>query len=259
MKKLTALLLSKTLLISVGVSGLIVGGGFVFYDLTKSGVIPNYTKASFLEPQKAHPNTPGCDEITIDGETTCRNTNIKMKPVIYLYPTKTQPVSVKLHYGGGLAVTYPEYNNGWNVVASPNGTLVNRTDGKEYSYLFWEGNYNNETYDMSQGFVVKGSETQTFLQTNLAKLGLTPKEYNEFIVFWLPRMKDNAYNLIHFASAKEYDQKAVLDITPKPDSIRRIFMVYKKIDRNMSVTPQHITPFSRNGFTVIEWGGTEIK
>ncbi len=29
---------------------------------------------------------------------------------------------------------------------------------------------------------------------------MKPKEHNEFIVYWLPRMQDNAYNLISFQS-----------------------------------------------------------
>ncbi|MBU3143847.1 hypothetical protein [Clostridium sp. CF012] len=49
---------------------------------------------------------------------------------------------------------------------------------------------------MAKGFVVKGSETEKFLQEKLEYLGLTPKEYNEFIVYWLPVMKENKYNLL---------------------------------------------------------------
>jgi hypothetical protein len=44
---------------------------------------------------------------------------------------------------------------------------------REYSYLYWEG-VSNEKWDMSKGFVVKGSETEKFLQQKLEYLGLTP-------------------------------------------------------------------------------------
>ncbi len=46
------------------------------------------------------------------------------KPVIYLYPTEETEVSVKLNLDGDLTCTYPAYNNGWSVTATPDGTLT---------------------------------------------------------------------------------------------------------------------------------------
>ncbi|NQV13683.1 MAG: hypothetical protein HQ530_05290 [Parcubacteria group bacterium] len=181
------------------------------------------------------------------------------KPVIYLYPTERQRVNVNIEFAGGLFVTYPEYNGAWNVVADPDGTITNLADNREYSYLFWEGNSENANYDLSTGFVVSGRDTVAFLQEKLAALGLTPREYNEFIVFWLPQMQDNRYNLIHFASKEEYDDRAVLNIDPEPDSLLRVFMTFKKLDDKIEIEPQIIKPFTREGFTVVEWGGTEIE
>lgn len=182
------------------------------------------------------------------------------KPVIYLYPTKTQDVAVQLDYSGALRYTYPGYNydiGGWQVTAQPDGTLANKADGKEYSYLFWEGVDQTE-YDLSSGFVVKGSDTQAFLQKTLSEIGLTPKEYNEMIVYWVPRMQNNPYNLIHFAG-KQYTDTAKLTVTPTPDSVLRVFMVYKPLDKPTSVEPQTFPAFIRNGFTVVEWGGAEVR
>ncbi|MFH1608507.1 MAG: hypothetical protein ABH951_00615 [Patescibacteria group bacterium] len=183
------------------------------------------------------------------------------KPVIYLYPTSTQKTKVQLDYQGELIADYPEYNieeKGWTVIASPNGKLIG-ADGKEYSYLFWEGKPTNQiNYDLSTGFIVRGEDTREFLQNTLSKIGLTPKEYNEFIVYWYPKMKDNKYNLIHFAG-NEYTNTAPLIITPKPDSILRVFMVFKPLTKETSINIQEIKPFIREGFSVIEWGGTELE
>ncbi|HPN81330.1 MAG TPA: hypothetical protein PK412_02165 [bacterium] len=185
---------------------------------------------------------------------------MELKPVIYLYPEQKQNTMVGLDYNGTLTVSYPEYGNGWQVIAHPDGTIINTKDGKEYSYLFWEGMSADASYDLSAGFIVPGWQTAEFLQDKLSKLGLTPKEYNEFIVYWLPRMKDNNFNLIHFATKEEYDDRAVLSITPKPDSILRVFMVFQSLeDDRMTVEPQELKSFEREGFTVVEWGGTEIK
>lgn len=186
-----------------------------------------------------------------------RDYELTAKPVIYLYPEETTDVTVKLDYSGKLTCTYPTYDNGWIVTAHRDGTLIDQKDGKEYSYLFWEG-LDQINYDMSKGFVVKGEETAKFLQEKLEYLGMIPKEYNEFIVYWLPHMQNNQYNLITF-QGEAYTDHAILDIIPKPDSMLRVFMAYKSLDTAISVEEQLLEPFDRQGFTVIEWGGTEVR
>ncbi len=186
---------------------------------------------------------------------------VSYKPVIYLYPEQTQTVKVQLDYQGELIADYPTYDEqlkGREVIASPEGTLINKADGKEYSYLFREGKpRETPNYDLSQGFLVKWSETRVFLQEKLAEIWLTPKEYNEFIVYRYPKMKDNPYNLIHFAQ-EEYTKTAPLTITPKEDSLLRVFMVYKALQEPIEVKAQTFSPFERKGFTVVERGGTEL-
>jgi len=180
------------------------------------------------------------------------------KPVIYLYPTQKQNTSVKLDFKGILTCTYPAYNNGWDVVAYPNGKLINKVDNREYNYLFWEGLPFTSNWDLTSGYVVQGKNTLDFLQEKLAELGLTPTEYNDFIVYWLPLMEHNKYNLITFQN-EAYEDMAKLNINPKPDSILRVFMVYKALDKPMNITKPVIKPFQRKGFTVVEWGGSEIE
>lgn len=180
------------------------------------------------------------------------------KPVIYLYPEKEQNISVKLNLRGRFTFTYPPYNDGWNVKARPDGTIINSEDGREYSYLFWEGDIWPVGFDFSKGFSVKGQDTIKFLQGILAEIGLTPEESNEFIVYWAPRLQNNKYNLITFAG-KEYEEAAPLAINPPPDSILRIFMAYKPLEEPVEVEAQEIKHFVRKGFTVVEWGGTEVK
>ena len=179
------------------------------------------------------------------------------KPVVYLYPEQAQEVYVQLELDGEFTCTYPEYDNGWKVKAYPDGTLRDQVTGKEYNYLFWEGTSETE-YDLSRGFVVEGKDTAGFLEEKLAYLGLNEKERNEFIVYWLPRMEDNKYNLITF-QGKAYTEHAKLKISPEPDSILRVFMVYKPLDKAIDIPEQELEPFEREGFTVIEWGGAEME
>jgi hypothetical protein len=225
----------------------------IWIGLSKAGLIPNYLRLKIFRPWIIF--TKGCT----NSPYTLPEDMVACKPVIYLYPKQEQQIEVRLNYSGNLLFTYPEYKNGWQVIASPDGKIINKADNKEYSYLFWEGKDEYTTYDLSHGFIVKGSETVNFLQDKLSQIGLIPKEYNEFIVYWLPKMQNNKYNLIHFASKEEYNDRALLNITPKPESTLRVFMVFKKLENNnIKIQPQEIIPFERKGFVVIEWGGTEI-
>ena len=189
------------------------------------------------------------------------------KPVIYLYPEEATEASVTLRYMGKLTTTYPlgEREVGgekgtssvsWQVIAQPDGTLID-ADGNTYSYLYWEGETDTQ-YDLSKGFVVKGEDSADFLREKLSYMGLTPREYNEFIVYWLPRLEANAYNLITF-QGKAYTDSAKLTITPEPDSLLRVFMAFKPLSKPVDIPEQELTPFTRTGFTVVEWGGCELK
>lgn len=177
------------------------------------------------------------------------------KPVIYLYPEQEQEITVKLGYPQEyFTYTYPTYEDGWQVMAEPDGTLTNLADGSTHYYLFWEGN-KPVKWDQSEGFVVPGAETEAFLLEKLAYLGLNPREYNDFITYWVPRMQDNPWNLITFVG-EQYEQLAPLEISPAPDSILRVHMVYQPLEAPVKVPEQQLTSFQRKGFTVVEWGGS---
>ena len=179
------------------------------------------------------------------------------KPVIYLYPEVPTNVSVKLTLDGRLTCTYPAYDKGWDsFTAHPDGTLV-FPDGKQYYCLYWEGIQNMDC-DFSKGFCVKGSDTAAFLEWALAEQGLTPRETNEFIIYWLPRMEGNPYNVIAFQT-EAYTDGAVLEINPNPDSLLRVFMAWYPSDEAVEMVAQEFTSFERVGFTVVEWGGSELK
>ncbi|MEG0754014.1 MAG: hypothetical protein RR461_09290, partial [Angelakisella sp.] len=66
------------------------------------------------------------------------------------------------------------------------------------------------------------------------------------------------YNLITFAGA-QYEELAPLTISPAPDSILRVHMVYKPLKEYRAIPEQTLTSFTRKGFTVVEWGGSIAK
>ena len=179
--------------------------------------------------------------------------------MIYLYPEEETDVHVELELtSSDLYTTYPRYNNGWDVTAYPDGSLLNKADGTHHKYLFWESVNARTRFDYSKGFCVAGSDTESFLKEKLSYMGLTEDEMNEFIVYWLPRMEHNAYNLISF-QGDAYTNSAKLNIAPTPDSVLRVFMAYVPLEESADIEPQQLETFERKGFTVVEWGGSEIK
>ena len=89
-------------------------------------------------------------------------------------------------------------------------------------------------------------------------MGLSDSETAEFIEFWLPRMEGNEYNVISFQD-RTYKKNAKLTITPEPDSLIRVFMAWYPSDKFVKINPQALDKGSRDGFTVVEWGGNQVK
>ncbi len=179
------------------------------------------------------------------------------KPVIYLYPEEEMEVEVKVGFNEDiLTTTYPKYENGWKITAKPDGTLYDKS-GEEYRYLFWEAIEDVSGYDLTKGVVVTPDNAAEVLRKILGNIGLNSMEYNEFIAFWLPAIEENEYTLLHFET-EQYNKDMPLVIHPEPDTLIRVFMVMKEVDKSYKVKEQGFTNTERVGFTVVEWGGTVI-
>ncbi|MBQ3215159.1 MAG: hypothetical protein IJB11_03475 [Oscillospiraceae bacterium] len=71
-------------------------------------------------------------------------------------------------------------------------------------------------------------------------------------------MQNNPYNIISFQT-DAYTDSAKLDIQPRPDTMIRVFMAWQASDAPVTLEPQSFSAPERSGFTVVEWGGSEIK
>ncbi|HLD82125.1 MAG TPA: hypothetical protein VJA22_02905, partial [Patescibacteria group bacterium] len=54
----------------------------------------------------------------------------------------------------------------------------------------------------------------------------------------------------------DFERAAPMSVYPHPDSIIRVFMDYLPLDSLRSIKPQELMTPKRDGFTVVEWGGT---
>lgn len=215
-----------------------------FYKGIRIGMFNVWTNLDRMYTKSFEKN----NEIAIDP-------NAVRKPIIYLYPETVQDINVKVHFNGQLTHTYPKYpyKTGWNITAQPDGMLTDHASGKVFSYLFWEGQ-SSFKYNLDKGFVIKGEDAADFLDEKLAILGLNRREATDFVSYWLPELEKNPYNLIHF-STDEYIQNAPLEITPNPETLIRVFMVYQPLGAPIDLPTQDLQPTTRKGYTVVEWGG----
>ena len=146
----------------------------------------------------------------------------------------------------------------WNVSVDSNGNIYDYKTKRNYYALYWEGK-GNDNVSFDEGFVVKGEDTTKFLEEKLEILGLNEKEINEFIIYWLPQMENNKYNIIRFKTKEEIENYMPLEISKKPDTLIRVYMDFKPLNKKISVKMQKLEKVNRKGFTIVEWGGSIIK
>lgn len=107
----------------------------VFADLDEDYCIGDYINVYYDEMIEVGEYSYEITPILIKHSDFGLEEGIVYKPVIYLYPTKKEKVTVSLDYNGILTYIYPTYLHGWTVTAYPNGTIVDE-NGYEYPYLF---------------------------------------------------------------------------------------------------------------------------
>ncbi|MHC1714497.1 MAG: hypothetical protein AB9858_02680 [Acidaminococcaceae bacterium] len=186
------------------------------------------------------------------------------KPAIYLYPEKKQKIVVTHEFKGKLITTYPVYKDNWTVIAEKDGTLLNQADNRKYKYLFWDGVYAfpEEHYKFQTGFYVAKDDYIAFLEHKLAYIGLNDNEINDFIVYWLPEMNKFEHCFVHFRINDDIDGSSVLKTKPVADTVIRVFMEFSGLNdfNSASLLPEQVLPqLTRKGFTMVEWGGSEIS
>ena len=168
-------------------------------------------------------------------------------------------LSVKLGNKDKITCSYPKYFDGWNVIAKPNGDLKDIDTGRDLYSLYYESNNTVDFKIEKDGFIIERENVAEFLEEKLAILGLTEKESEEFIIYWLPRLKENRYNYIRFATKGEIQNNMPLEFSVEPDTIIRILMTYKGLNKPIKVEEQQLETLERKGFIAVEWGGTEIN
>lgn len=201
------------------------------------------------------------NEINVEYNTIktseCDQANKAYKPILYLYPEKETKVTVELEHPENLLTTYPKYQDGWKVIVKENGDMYD-INNKYYYALYWDEQITNKI-DFKEGFYVEKGNAITFLEEKLNIIGLSPKERNEFIMYWLPIIETNNKSIIYFEQTEELENNNKLIITPKPDTLLRVRIHIKKVNKKINIKEQKLVSHKRIGFTAVEWGGVIHK
>lgn len=177
---------------------------------------------------------------------------------VELYDLKSVTESAYFYLDGTVTVSadtapvfaYPAYQDGWKLECHPDGSFT-AGNGAICHRLYWEAPV-EWSIPMENGFCVAGADTAVFLAESLATLGLNSLEINDFLITWLPRMEGNPYNLITFHT--DHGAK----ISPAPDTLIRVLMVFRPLEESMDIAPQTLTPTERTGSTAVLLGGAEV-
>ncbi len=214
----------------------------------------------FDNPEKDESDyNTGCIELIYDSSTKKGEVKTTFcggiaKPILYLYPKKTTKVTVSFEHPEYLETTYPKFIDKWEVRAHSNGDLYDN-NGAYYYGLYWDEKQVHSV-DFSTGYYVDKDNAIDFLEKKLSYIGLSRREANEFIMYWLPILEKNEKNLVYFELTEERESYNKINIDPKPDSLLRLVIHIKKVDKKIDIPKQNLTKFQRKGFVAVEWGGT---
>ena len=62
-------------------------------------------------------------------------------------------------------------------------------------------------------------------------------------------------NIKNIKEEKQSNNELIIE--PKPDSLLRVTMHVKKVNKKIDIEEQKLTLFERIGFTAVEWGGVK--
>ncbi|KAL0577616.1 hypothetical protein V5O48_004377 [Marasmius crinis-equi] len=142
----------------------------------------------------------------------------------------------------------------WTAQTRLDGSLVETTTGLEVAYMFWEAHTcgalspstsptlktiaepENETFvptnaqiTPQNSVLVSIGDLPGYLDRALKALSLHTEARTSFITYWLPSLLRHKLVALRFIPQSAYEEAAPLDITPAPDAVTRVFMLFRDV------------------------------
>ncbi|KAJ7177128.1 hypothetical protein C8R46DRAFT_1188738 [Mycena filopes] len=247
----------------------------------------------------------------ISGEDTPQSLAMEDGDTIHFYKIDAT-VALTLTREWSFSVIYPVVptkilpSNGgqrieWNVRTHLDGNLTETNTGLDVAYLFWEAHTNHgippsppaspvlENFDTTDCFspltsdlspagsvLIAVDSITPYLDKVLLALGLHTEARTSFITYWLPSFLKHKYVALRFVPQAAYEASAALDISPAPDVVTRVFMLFKGVtddalngwseadavndgERWRQVVGVDVARAAdATLFRVLEWGGMEV-
>ena len=153
---------------------------------------------------------------------------------------------------GTMNANLPLTDGAWNVTAQADGMI--QAGGKRVQSIQFD--YMSRVNGLANGYVVSQIELRPTLEQYAKQLGLNKIETDEFVPFWLGKLKGSPYVQISHFSRVASDKIVNLDISPKPDTYVPIVMYFKRLDMPKIMAKPIFEPIQqRIGFTAVEWSG----
>lgn len=172
------------------------------------------------------------------------------KPNVYIYPLHPTDLCVTLSFpmGGEVVQSIPDYSKGWCVNVKPSGRI-----NDSYNYLFYESRQPN-LFQYTKGWCIPQRDLESFFKSNMKEYNFSTQEISDFIVYWMPLLKENDYYCIYPQTNEIINKTIQLGFSIQPDHIYRLFYGVIGVDQPKEIEAPAITPFVRSGFYVVEWG-----
>lgn len=159
-------------------------------------------------------------------------------------------------------------------ISPPPSPRVNQIGGIEY-FVPSEASVNP-----TNAILLALSDLPSYLDKVLNVLGLHTEARTSFITYWLPSFNKHTHIALRFLPQVSYERAAPLDITPSPDIVTRVFMLFCGIDNESLqywkdcwakqdeaelsmwrdlVDVDKAKALDEKLFRVLEWGGMEIN
>ena len=104
------------------------------------------------------------------------------------------------------------------------------------------------------------SDIPAFFDYILPLYGLQGSEITDFTEYWEEDLDEAPYYAISFVDQAIIDELSPLTLDKEPDVVMRVLMTAKPLERPIKLPQPQLPELpEREGFTVIEWGGTILR